>query len=300
MAASPASRGQSLQFGAFELRVEEGQLLKHGVRIRLQEQPLTLLTCLLQNPGTVVPREELSRRIWADGTFVDYEHGLNATVTRLRQALGDTAEAPRYVETIPRRGYRFIAPVTFVGSPKLDGSRPTQLETPAVRKPRRLRVAMTACGACLVAALAAGLWLRSPWEGRAVQLTPFPLTAAPGFEYQPDFSPDGAQVVYSWAESKSNANHIFVKLIGSGKPLELTSGPGADFVPAWSPDGRTIAFVRVLDQRTAIYVVPPLGGAERKVADVRFAGGKLSWSPDGRFLVWGNVLEWARPNPSIA
>src|SRR6478672_8651546 len=111
MAVSPASRGKSLQFGAFELRVEAGELLKHGVRIRLQEQPLTLLACLLENPGAVVPREELSRRIWAEGTFVDYEHGLNAAVTRLRQALGDTAEAPRYVETIPRKGYRFIAPV---------------------------------------------------------------------------------------------------------------------------------------------------------------------------------------------
>ena len=100
-----------VRFGAFELDLRTGELRKAGVRISLPEQPLQVLKALLERPGELVTREELKQRLWSAETFVDFEHGLNAAVRRLRDALGDAADVPRFVETLPRRGYRFIAPV---------------------------------------------------------------------------------------------------------------------------------------------------------------------------------------------
>src|SRR5579884_1980564 len=103
-----------LQFGAFELRADTGELRKHGIRVRLQTKPLQVLLALLEHPGDVVTREQLQRRLWSADTFVDFESGLNTAANRLRIALGDSADVPRYIETLPRIGYRFIAPVREV------------------------------------------------------------------------------------------------------------------------------------------------------------------------------------------
>ncbi len=97
-----------VRFGPFELDQAAGELRKEGAKVRLQEQPLQVLQILLEDPGRVVPREELQRRIWPSDTFVDFDHGINNAIKRLREALGDTAETPRFIETLPRRGYRFI------------------------------------------------------------------------------------------------------------------------------------------------------------------------------------------------
>src|SRR5467141_4886702 len=105
------ARGR-LSFGVFELDLRAGELRKHGLRVRLQEQPFQVLAMLLEHPGEVVTREELQKRIWPADTFVNFDHGLYSAVQRLRDALSDTAETPRYVETLPRRGYRFIAPLS--------------------------------------------------------------------------------------------------------------------------------------------------------------------------------------------
>jgi TolB-like protein len=105
---------RSLRFATFELDVRSRELREGARRIRLQDQPFEILRTMLERPGDVVTRDELRRRLWPDGTFVDFEHSLNAAVKRLRAALGDAADNPRFVETMPRRGYRFIA--------KLDGA----------------------------------------------------------------------------------------------------------------------------------------------------------------------------------
>ncbi|HVN77651.1 MAG TPA: winged helix-turn-helix domain-containing protein, partial [Terriglobia bacterium] len=107
---APAS-SQRIQFGRFELNPESGELQKNGRRIRLQEQPFQVLLMLLKKPGRVVTREELQQQLWPKDTFVDFEHGLNAAINRLRQVLDDSADEPLYIETLPRRGYRFIYPV---------------------------------------------------------------------------------------------------------------------------------------------------------------------------------------------
>jgi cholera toxin transcriptional activator len=103
------------RFGAFEADAATGELRRQGVRLKLNAQPFQVLVMLLERPGDLVTREEISRRLWPDGTFVDYDHGLNAAVNRIREALGDTASHPRFVETLARRGYRFVAPVERVG-----------------------------------------------------------------------------------------------------------------------------------------------------------------------------------------
>src|SRR5713226_1489804 len=100
-----------VRFGIFELDVRSGELWKHGHKVRLEGQPVQVLICLLESPGELVTREELHRKLWPADTFVNFEHGLNAAIKRLRQALSDSADNPRFVQTLPRRGYRFIAPI---------------------------------------------------------------------------------------------------------------------------------------------------------------------------------------------
>jgi TolB-like protein/tetratricopeptide (TPR) repeat protein len=113
-----------VRFGRFELDRRSGELLKAGSRLRLQEGPLRVLQALLDRPGEIVTREELQHRIWPDGTFVDFDTGLNSAVNRLRGSLGDSAEKPRFVETVGRRGYRFIAPLLHADPPSADASGP--------------------------------------------------------------------------------------------------------------------------------------------------------------------------------
>ena len=120
-------------FGPFKDDDSSGELRKQGKRIRLQGQPLQILSGLLAQPGQVVSREEFQQQLWQGSTFVDFEHGLNAAVNRLRQVLGDSAEQPRYIETIPGRGYRLIAPFQVASPTAIDRSPPS---SQAWRSPR--------------------------------------------------------------------------------------------------------------------------------------------------------------------
>src|SRR5690349_15906443 len=105
-----------VRFGVFEVDLKAGELFKQGIKIRIQQQPFRVLALLLEHPGEVVTREDLRRTIWPAGTFVEFDLGLDAAIHKLRQALGDSAENPRLVETLPRRGYRFIATVEDVAA----------------------------------------------------------------------------------------------------------------------------------------------------------------------------------------
>jgi DNA-binding winged helix-turn-helix (wHTH) protein len=112
--AVPAPR--TLRFGVFELNMRSGELWKQGRKVRLEGQPVQILLCLLENPGELVTRDELRQRLWPADTYGNFEDGLNAAVKRLRQALNDSAGNPRFVETLPQRGYRFLAPVQIVNT----------------------------------------------------------------------------------------------------------------------------------------------------------------------------------------
>ena len=144
-----------LRFSVFEVDVRAGELRKQGVRIKLQEQPFQVLTILLQRPGEVVTREELRSQNWTADTFVDFDNSLNTAINKLREALGDSADSPRFVETLPRRGYRFIAPVTGV-----DGTtRGTSADMPA--RQRGWKLVATVAVVVLAAGIAGGLLWRA-------------------------------------------------------------------------------------------------------------------------------------------
>lgn len=129
------------RFGAFELHTATGHLFKHGTRIKLQVKPLQILEILVAKPGELVTREELCRKLWPTGTFVDFESGLNTATNRLRGALGESAEAPRYIETVPRLGYRFICPVTSIPREPPASIAPPAAVAPPARRYRRLSLA---------------------------------------------------------------------------------------------------------------------------------------------------------------
>jgi DNA-binding winged helix-turn-helix (wHTH) protein len=145
-----------LRFGVFEVDVRAGEVRRQGVRIKLQEQPFHVLTVLLQRTGEVVTREELRNENWPADTFVDFDNSLNTAINKLREALGDSADNPRFIETLPRRGYRFIAPVTGI-----DGTtRGASAGVPAWLRSRK------AVAAAAVAVFAAGIAGGLLWRAR--------------------------------------------------------------------------------------------------------------------------------------
>ena len=282
----------SIRFGRFELSVESGELRKDGQRLKLSGQAIQVLAMLVANPGKLVTREELQQRLWPGASFGDPEHGLNAAVNKLREALGDSATEPKYIETVPGRGYRLIATLeqpTTTPEPQPAPSSPESKLPRALWWKRKATIAVAAC------AVASGLLypLVGPPIKRLVrlyelqQLTVLPLTALQGFVISPTFSPDGSQIAFAWGDG-SRFSDLYVKVIGNDKLLRLTH-QGIVFGPAWSPDGRNIAFRRTNSGDSGVFLISPLGGPERKVAPANcfcFWGGRLNWSPDGKRLAF--------------
>ena len=269
-----------LRFGAFELDLNEAQVRKSGVVLKLRPQAFRVLTLLAGRTGHLVTREDLQKEIWSDDTVVDFEQGLNVCIRQIRAVLGDEADSPRFIETIPRRGYRFLVPVTGNGAP-------TPVPAPAPVRGVWPWITLTAAVLAVGGVVAWSLRPRpapppTPSLPRAV-----PLTSYPGIERDPALSPDGNHVAFTWNGEKQDNLDIYLKLIGGGAPLRLTTNPLPDISPAWSPDGRTIAFLRRLgSDRTELLLIPALGGPERKLAEARseFLAPSLDWSPDGNWL----------------
>lgn len=295
--ANSKPRWRLAQFGAFEVDRDAGVLLKQGLRLKLQDQPFRILSLLLDRRGEVVTRDEIRQMLWPDGTHVDFNHSLNAAVAKLRRALGDSADTPRFIETLAKRGYRFTAPAEFVASFEAEppgesplavvaGASPViSVPSPAWKRSSPLAIGLLSLFVSLLIAL------RHSDTGLATSNTsPIPLTSFRGTEKHPTFSPNGSQLAFEWDGPHEDNTDIYVKAAGEGEPLRLTSHPSRDEVPAWSPDGRWIAFVRrsVRDFRGDVYVVPPLGGVERKVGETVFSdslyGPTLAWTNDGRRL----------------
>lgn len=277
-------------FGAFEVDPQKRKLRRHGIPIRMQDQPFRILLILLERPGEVVTRDELRERLWPAGTFVEFEHSLNTSINKLRRALSDSAEKPRYVETVPRHGYRFIGAL----QPDAPAGEPRAAE------PGRQRRIWAGIG--LAAALTGGTLV---WRGtRAVSEPAFhvtPLTSYQGLAGRASFSPDGTQVAFLWNGPDQDNIDIYVKVVGSSDALRLTAAPEIDDAPAWSPDGRWIAFVRREREapRGGVYVVSPLGGSERRIGETVFGdmkqGPTLDWTPDSRWVAIHDDSGLSRP-----
>ena len=172
MSAPAVPVARVLRFDPFELNLHAGELRKRGVKLRLQGQPIQVLALLLESAGHLVTREEIRSRLWSADTFVDFDHSLHNAIARIREVLGDSAEAPRYIETLPRRGYRFIAPVEEVqaapvvspngrknghGAPR-DESRPVELRPTLIP---RTGLMVAAVFSCAVALAAVAAWQRA-------------------------------------------------------------------------------------------------------------------------------------------
>ena len=279
--------GRRVKFGPFELDRQTGELWKHGVRVKLQSKPFQVLVALLDRPGELVSREDLQKRLWSGNTFVDFESGLNTAANRLRLTLGDSAENPRYIETLAGSGYRFVAQIEEVSEPSQAGSRPSPASLPRWSLPTAALVLTTAALALW--------WVRSsPPEAPLFQQLTFRRGPVSGAR----FAPDGQTILYSakwesepwrtflassvspetrrlgfegsmisavsrsgelsllpWQQSVANAGAILSRVpMNGGAPLNVAS---RIVCSDWSPDGKQLAVVRFEERETHIEF--PLG-----------------------------------------
>jgi DNA-binding winged helix-turn-helix (wHTH) protein len=281
-----------LRFGNFEVDLRSGELRKAGVKQKFGGQPFQVLSILLERPGEVVTREELQKRLWPD-TFVDVDHNLNTAINKIREVLGDSAESPRFLETLPRRGYRFIGELEPPAQPvvAVDPDRGWYL--------RRVWLKI-AVGVFVISVVAVAYrWYQQQRPQEQAALYALPFTALPGQATSPAFSPDGSRIAFAWnGHPKGGAKgfDLYVKAMGSETLLRLTQHPSESINPTWSSDGTQIAFHRVDGADTGIYLVPALGGPERKLRSTRVPGTNftllnfslISWSPDGKWIAFAD------------
>ncbi|MCI0524835.1 MAG: winged helix-turn-helix domain-containing protein [Acidobacteria bacterium] len=297
------------EFGPYRMEGAERMLLRNGEAIPLQPKAFDLLRLLVEHHGRLLEKDELLKAIWPD-TVVE-EVNLANNISVLRKALGDGENGQKYIETVPKRGYRFVAEVREIGAEQVEINEVVARnpEGESQQDPLARKIKLHRKGAHLALAVSIigfggigfGLYKfinRPQTKSSGPEPKIIPFTSFPGEELQPTFSPDGNQIAFVWRNREGSNADIYVKLIDSETPLRLTTDPAADAYPAWSPDGRHIAFLRQFADRSVVYLVPAIGGAERKLAEVAanlyssFESGyqgcvlsqSLSWSPTGESL----------------
>lgn len=281
-----------LRFGSFEVNLQSGELRRNGFKIRLQDQPLQVLTLLLEQPGEVVTREALRGKLWAADTFVDFDHSLNAAVKRLRDALGDSADSPRFIETLARRGYRFIAPVT-APFPTMENraAAGNALSLPVVSSAPRFN--LTGCLrqhglklaviiALISMAIGAG-WVAARRVNPKVQITEQRLTANTADDpiYSAVISPDGKYLAFS------DRSGIYLRVVASGETHPIQQPDAFRARPTgWLPDGNHLLVSNAFEygeklgtEKTQnLWSVSFLGGGPHKIVENARSG---AISPDG-------------------
>lgn len=265
---------QVIQFGIFEADLRTGELRRNGAKVRLQEQPFQILAMLLDRRGEVVTREELRTRLWPVDTFVDFDHSLNAAVRRLRDALGDSAENPRFVETVARRGYRFLAPV--------NGPAPAvipEIATPLSHATRKGWIASAAVVLLLVG-LGVGVYLGRRASVPTITSPPLVerrLTANPSEDpvSSAALSPDGRYLAFS------DDTGSYVRQVDTGETHAIVLPEGFKAKPiCWFPDGTHLVATSAAGSSRwpGLWRLSTIGGSPRKLSD---EGREAAVSPDG-------------------
>jgi DNA-binding winged helix-turn-helix (wHTH) protein len=300
-----------LQFGIFEADLATRKLYKRGVPVHLQDKPFQILALLLERPQDVVTREELQIKLWPNGTFVDFDKGLNTAVKKLRDALGDSAETPVFIETLPRRGYRFIAPIfangsaPFTSSPSIPSdnslevrhavqsavsersltSSPRDQPHPSwIFRQRFLFVAVTVLILAAIGFVVRRQLSRSPsFPLQNVQITP--VTDNGKVRYMA-ISPDGQNVAYAMRDGLDQS--LWLRNLASGKEMQLLGPDTVNFSGMeFSPDGSFLYFIRSEKENPVFSYLcrmPSAGGAIEQL--IRDADSPVSFSPDGQQFVY--------------
>ena len=286
IASSMTDSGKSrLRFGPFDVDLNTRELRKSGVRVKLSGQPFEILTALLERPGQLVTRDQLRKRVWSEDTFVDFSHGLNAAVNKLREALCDSADEPRYIETLPRRGYRFIAhveesasisptliaPAPAVQEPVWKGSLANEeWETTVPVK----RQTLAHVGALLAMIVVFALGITRFWP------------AGPDLRSNEEQERD---VRLAAERSVSNGPGILhldlVHAENTNALKRVISGQEAIGGPQPSPDGKKLVYMSGRTEATEIWVCNPDGSSPKALTNVGNAG-TPRWSPDSRWIAF--------------
>lgn len=294
------------EFGSFRLDAGEQLLLRENEVVQLTPKAFDLLLVLLERHGHLLSKDELLKLVWPDN-FVE-EANLASNISQLRKALGEGENGHRYIETVPKRGYRFVASVREAEN-KIAASSGQALQVekigeaenqvnqrknvvaqPKIRRPLRKHFIWLTASFLLALMLGVMLWLmvaRTTNERPLPRLTP--LTASPGQEMQPALSPDGDRVAYYWNGGQGDNTDIYVQVRGTGTPFKLTATPANESSPVWSLDGRFIAFRRQTGARNEVFVIPAMGGSERKVYEV-------AAKPYVQSALWARLLGWVNEN----
>jgi Tol biopolymer transport system component/DNA-binding winged helix-turn-helix (wHTH) protein len=311
-----------VRFGPYELDLRSGELKKSNRKLNLPDQSFRILCALIEQPGEVVLRDEIRKRLWPDEVVVEFDHSINTAVKRLRDTLCDSVEKPRYIETLARKGYRFIGkvetepsePMELLGRQfeAIDPAKPVvselvaqvqpldefQLaaENPSVPRPpvqaTHKNWRMLATGLTLVA-IAAGIAVTFRMHS-SVKLTSemTRLTFDSGLTTDPAISPDGKLLAYATDRNGSGALHIWVQqFMPDGQAVQLTRGDTDDHQPAFSPDGSKIVFRSERDGG-GIYVIPAIGGESTLIAR---GGRDPRLSPDGRWIAYWQASMMVAP-----
>jgi DNA-binding winged helix-turn-helix (wHTH) protein len=300
------SHPRLVRFGAFEADVRTGELRKDGVKLKFSGQPFLVLVILLERPGDVVTREELQKRLWPD-TFVDVERNLNTAVNKIREVLGDSAESPRFVETLPRRGYRFIGPVQLGGAITTQITPSQDSRSSGTNFPEKLvsrvvvwcshRTKLVLAASVFTTLLAVGLFYR-PWTAehsgslRERRLT---FNSFDNHILATVISPDGASLAYC------DPTGLYIRTIDSGeiRRVSIKSELQTRLVGlVWGPAGRELfATMRgvLASDAPSVWIIPLLGqGQPRKLLE---RGANPAISPDGKSIAF--ITELFPPAPQV-
>ena len=293
--ATKATSQTSLQFGTYQVDLASQELFRRGVPLHLHGKPFQILALLLERPGEIVTREQLGERLWPDGTFVDFDRNLNTAIKKLRQALGDSAETPVFIETLPRRGYRFIAPVNLAGNGQptepsptkrvdIEGAEDSCIDHRALSGRLLVLIVVSVLIAALIALVVNRLLPRE--EALDVRKMRFARVTNSGNIREMAISPDGQYLAY--AITLGLEQSLWIRNLSGANTTQLLAADTVNFSGiSFSPDGAFLYFIRS-EKTNPVFSymcrMPALGGKVEEL--IRDADSPASFSPDGNRIVY--------------